>query len=67
MRYVLIFLGLVTIGLGVVLAAEGEWWIALPDAAFGAGVAFVAYESLQEDRHPSPPPAPTPREGARTK
>lgn len=62
MRTVLILLGIVTIALGVILAAEGEWWIAIPDALFGAGVAFVAFESLREDRRiaAAPPPAAPP-------
>lgn len=64
MRYVVIGLGAVTLALGVVLAGEGLWFVALPDAAFGLGVAWVAYLSLrdeQQDRRagllvvPSPP------------
>jgi len=59
----LILLGLVTLALAVVLAAEGLWWAALPDAAFGVGVAWVAYVSLRDERRPPAapfivPPAP---------
>lgn len=73
MRVVVIFLGIVTIVLAVVLAGEAEWWIAVPDGLFGAGVAMLALESLREDRRAatapasvnmpspaSPPPAPLP-------
>lgn len=67
-RYFLIFLGLVTVALGVVLAHEGEWWIAVPDAVFGLGVAWVAAASLRADRHPGlvalPLPEAAPAEAA---
>lgn len=64
MRVVLILLGIVTVALAVVLAREGEWWIAIPDGLFGLGVAFVAWESLREDRRiaaggAAPPPVTT--------
>lgn len=73
MRYVLILLGLVTVVLAVVLAREGLWWAAIPDGAFGVGVAWVAYVSLRDEpdepRSPgtpfivpgSAPPLPTPQ------
>lgn len=50
-RYFLIFLGVVTLALAVVLAWEQQWWAAIPDGAFGIGVAWVAWASLEEDRH----------------
>jgi len=70
-RYVLIGLGLVTLVLAAILAREGQWWAAIPDAGFGAGVAWVAFASLREERQerqevlqPAPEkpaaPAPTP-------
>ncbi len=60
MRYILILLGIVTVALGVVLAREGMWWIAVPDACFGGGVGWLAWVSLREEHHgrraiPAPP------------
>lgn len=46
MRWVLIFLGIVTFALAVVLAHESQWWIAVPDGAFGVGIAWIAWEDL---------------------
>jgi len=58
-RYVLIGLGVVTLVLAALLAREGQWWAAIPDAGFGAGVGWVAYVSLREERAEQPPqPAP---------
>ncbi|MGH9482136.1 MAG: hypothetical protein ACRD1L_08575 [Terriglobales bacterium] len=51
MRYVLIGLGVITLALGVILAREGLWFVALPDAAFGLGVAWVAWVSLRDEGH----------------
>jgi len=62
----LIGLGVITMGLAVVLAAEGEWWIAIPDALFGLGVGWVAAASVRADRQPAAAaltaPAATPAE-----
>lgn len=49
MRYVLVGLGVVTVALAVVLAWEQQWWAAIPDGAFGIGVAWVAWVSVQEE------------------
>jgi len=49
-RYVLIGLGVITLVLAAILAREGQWWAAIPDAGFGAGVAWVAFASLREER-----------------
>src|SRR6185437_6513088 len=52
-----------------VLAAEGEWWIAIPDALFGLGVGWVAAASVRADRQPAAAaltaPAATPAEPVR--
>jgi hypothetical protein len=70
MRILLIFLGVVTVVLAVVLATENLWWIAVPDAAFGVAVGIAAWESLAHDRRtraanasapPEPAPAPAPQ------
>lgn len=50
MRYVLVGLGVVTVALAVVLAWEQQWWAAIPDGAFGIGVAWVAWVSVHEER-----------------
>ncbi|MGH9393666.1 MAG: hypothetical protein ACRD1E_05805 [Terriglobales bacterium] len=75
-RYVLIALGVITVALGVVLAAEGEWWVVVPDALFGVGVAWVAAGSLLKQQPPErepgaamalepvPPPPQAPSQGA---
>lgn len=67
MRYVLIGLGIITIVLAVVLAWEGQWWAAIPDGFFGAGIPWMAWNSLREDQHqrqmekvPTPEPEPEP-------
>ena len=49
-RYVLIGLGLITLVLAVVLAREGLWWVAISDAFFGAGIPWVAWVSLQDEK-----------------
>ncbi|HXR98340.1 MAG TPA: hypothetical protein VN709_10915 [Terriglobales bacterium] len=49
MRYILILLGIATVALGVVLAREGLWWIAVPDACFGGGVGWIAWASLRDE------------------
>lgn len=49
-RYILMLLGVITVALAVVLAWEGQWWAALPDAGFGLGVGAVAYISLRDER-----------------
>lgn len=51
-------LGFVTLALAVVLASEGQWFIAVPDAIFGIGVGLFAWESLHERQHPAPPAPP---------
>ena len=48
-RYVLVGLGVVTVALAVVLAWEQQWWAAIPDGAFGIGVAWVAWVSVHEE------------------
>lgn len=50
MRWLLVFLGLITLALAVKLAGEQLWWIAIPDGAFGAGVAWIAWASLHPPR-----------------
>lgn len=67
MRWVLIFLGILTFALAVVLAHEGQWWIAVPDGAFGAGIAWIAWGDLHAPIEGAPvlrtapvPPAPEP-------
>lgn len=64
MRYVLVGLGVVTVALAVALAWEQQWWAAIPDGAFGIGVAWVAWASLQEERQQGSTPDQT--ESART-
>ncbi len=55
MRMVLIALGLVTVGLAIVLAIEGLWFIAIPDALFGVAVGLAAADSMLLDRRLSAP------------
>ncbi|MGH9526971.1 MAG: hypothetical protein ACRD2F_09875 [Terriglobales bacterium] len=46
MRWVLVCLGILTFLLAILLAKEGQWWIAVPDGAFGLGIAWIAWEGL---------------------
>lgn len=54
MRWILIFLGILTFALAVVLAHEGQWWIAVPDGAFGVGIAWIAWEDLHAPAEGAP-------------
>jgi hypothetical protein len=64
MRVVTIGLGAITLALAVVLAAEGQWWIAMPDALFGSGVALMAIAGRRGD-HAPPAAASEPAPAAR--
>lgn len=46
MRWILVGLGILTFVLAVVLAKEGQWWVAVPDGMFGIGIAWLAWEDL---------------------
>lgn len=71
MRYLLILMGAIVVALAVKMASENLWWIAIPDALFGLGVAWMAAASLHGEHHPHalptvpplpepPPPSPPP-------
>jgi hypothetical protein len=65
-RYLLILMGAIVVALAVKMASENLWWIAIPDALFGLGVAWMAAASLHGEHHPHvpaaepPPPPPLP-------
>ncbi|HET9784714.1 MAG TPA: hypothetical protein VFP94_07140 [Terriglobales bacterium] len=59
MRYLLILMGAIVVALAVKMASENLWWIAIPDALFGAGVAWMATASLHAERHPHAVPVET--------
>ncbi|MGH9465945.1 MAG: hypothetical protein ACRD1Y_01195 [Terriglobales bacterium] len=75
-HYILILLGIIVVALAVWMASENLWWIAVPDAIFGIGVAWLSFTSVRgegeshtvealgtvpELPRSTPPPAPEPR------
>lgn len=54
-QYVLIVLGIIVVALAVWMAKEQMWWIAVPDACFGIGVAWFAWTEIADHgMHPAP-------------
>ncbi|TAN21229.1 MAG: hypothetical protein EPN33_11405 [Acidobacteria bacterium] len=54
-QYLLIVLGIIVVVLAVWMAKENMWWIAIPDALFGIGVAWFAWMDLTDHgMHPAP-------------
>lgn len=47
-QYLLIVLGIIVVVLAVWMAKEHMWWIAVPDACFGIGVAWFAWTEIAD-------------------
>lgn len=77
-QYLLIVLGIIVVALAVWMAKEHMWWIAVPDACFGIGVAWFAWTDIADHgMHAAPamaggpalsdvPPPPVPAPEAHT-